>query len=659
MPSDALPRTEPKKPQDIEALKKLFKDKLDSILNSPLTVENIETFADVALNNTIKLTDEILKEYRTNKVFVPHEGQNVQTIQEQENEAFKVLDLPNISEVLESIYEVKEKIESIKEYVATNVEKTDAVITPPQGNFNHGIQNGNGKGLERKKLPRLVTLLYLIEHDFDIKPEETKITEGIVTPDMVRQTSYTRVEVSGLGRIIYICEEVGNASYVFDAGKLAELNISVEDLDSKTKEEKESLIKENPNLGARIEHKNSWRKNMSQALGGQFTSSEFTREIGNWLPFEDFQNEARSLYPGHGDIQKWYYQERKKHPNWHSLPSKFYKNKGWIGFPELVGMNNRFKKDYPFFSDFEDEVRSLYGGQKDVSGWYNQERKKHPNWHSAPDRYYQDTGWISWSQLVNKENPTRKQWSSFEDFQVEVLSSYGGQKDVSGWYNQERKKHPNWPSDPFRTYRDKGFLGLPELVGVDNRLKKDLPLFDDFQNEVRSLYPGYGDIQKWYHQERKKHPNWPSNPKDNYGSSGWVGFPELVGKENFLKKEYLPFETFRAEVRSLYLGDRSVKEWYHQERKKHPNWHSAPHKYYKDKGWIDWPELVGKENFFKKEFLSFEDFKTEVRTLYPGEMNVQKWYHQERKKHPNWPSDPFRFYKNKGWVNFPELVGKK
>ena len=59
--------------RSLESLKETFKQRLDSILNSQLTVENIETFADEALDKIIKLTDNILYEYRENPNVFPNQ----------------------------------------------------------------------------------------------------------------------------------------------------------------------------------------------------------------------------------------------------------------------------------------------------------------------------------------------------------------------------------------------------------------------------------------------------------------------------------------------------------------------------------------------------------------------------------------------------------
>ncbi|OGI67868.1 hypothetical protein A2738_03235 [Candidatus Nomurabacteria bacterium RIFCSPHIGHO2_01_FULL_42_15] len=606
MPSDTWSPKPAQPHKSLESLKLTFKQKLDVILGKQLTVENIETFANEALSETVKLTDDVLNEYRENPNLYPN--QIPLDKQVQENEAFAILGLPNISEILQSIIDVKSRIDALGKYINESNIVTNKVVIPPQHDSPLSIKNGTGTGIEQKKLiPRLITLLYILESDFDIQKEQVKITEGKVIPEMVRKTPYVRVEVEDLERTVYICDEEGNASYVFDAEKLKGAGITTENLDLEDKGNMNELIAKHPGIGARIIQTKYWRVNIAELLENQIPEtytttktselpvSEFTKkEKKNFLAFEDFQREVKALYPGEGRIIEWYRSERPNHTNWPSAPNDKYKHRGWIGWSELVGKENRFK-DYP----------------------------------------------------------------SFEDFQVEIINLYPGEGEIGAWYEKERTKHINWPSAPYRIYKDKGWVGWPELVGKENMYRKEHLSFADFQSEVRALYPGEGSVITWYMKEKKKHRNWYSDPQRVYGDKVWQGWPELVGIENVKKKEYPSFQNFQTEVRAVYTGKDNIGEWYDEEILKHSDWPYKPDRKYKEEGWQGWPELVGRENRTKKEFLSFENFQSEVIALYPGKGSVQKWYFSESPQHWKWPSDPDRKYKDKGWKSWSELVGKK
>jgi len=334
--------------KDIEILKEKYNKKIDDILNSQLTVENIETFADNALTQITSFVDDVLSQYQkyhNNKFAVIDHA-------EQENQALAFFGLPDIPNILQSIIEVKEKIDNLKAYIGINIAKNNIVITPPDNNKK--INAGDGQGIEQKRMfPRFLTLLYILKHDFDISPNEAPAIIGIVTPDMVRQTTYMRMEIPVLNRVVYLCDEEGNVSYIFDVAKIEEQNLTLNEIDIYTKIQKNLLISRHPGIGIRIKQTNIWRNNITSALREPISEasllknarqiSEFRRGKGEFLSFEEFQCEVISLYSGEKDVRKWYCQERRNHPNWPADPYKKYKDKGWEGWSELVG-KNRFKK---------------------------------------------------------------------------------------------------------------------------------------------------------------------------------------------------------------------------------------------------------------------------------------------------------------------------
>jgi len=347
MPNEgASPGSNPK-PNPIESLKQTFNQRMSGILYKELTIENIENFADDALRDTISLTKDVVNAYKKADGLSPLPNQNVLNAKEQEDEAFRTFDLQNINEVLESIIEVKEKIDAKKAFIDLHTEKIDQIITPPKPNIEIPIAEGRGNFKEKKLFPRLLTLLYIIEHDFDLTTENVSITEGSVVKEMMRKTPYMRVEIPNLKRVVYICDEEGNASYVFNTEKLEERGISIENIDLQDKDERNHLLAQYPGLGIRLIQSSGWRGNMALALGEQIPETqnhtepikiifEFKKKK-EWLSFEDFQNEVRGLYPEQGAVNKWYHIERRNHPNWPAHPYIIYKNKGWVDWPELVG----------------------------------------------------------------------------------------------------------------------------------------------------------------------------------------------------------------------------------------------------------------------------------------------------------------------------------
>ena len=238
---------------------------------------------------------------------------------------------------------------------------------------------------------------------------------------MMRQTPYVRVQIPGLNRLVYVCDEEENASYIFDTEKMKEIpDLTVEDIDLETKMDRDEMIEKCPGIGARVIQSKNWRGVISKYLESELIEqiestkkprSEFEKKI--FLAFDQFQIEVMTKYgelpePKPGNIQKWYYRERPLHEHWPGGPVLFYKDKGWVGWPELVGIENSTKIEYINFEDFQKEVRNSYKeGQSYIRSWYRKERPSHKNWPSAPDVTYKDR-WSGWPELVGKENRLKR-----------------------------------------------------------------------------------------------------------------------------------------------------------------------------------------------------------------------------------------------------------
>ena len=323
---------------------------------------------------------------------------------------------------------------------------------------------------------------------------------------------------------------------------LEHLGIDIDSLDTMTKSQRNTLIEASPTVGKRIIQSPKWREIMYTALSTSFSE----------LQIEETQN--------------------------HANRSEFSEK------PELLK-----------FVDFQTEVREAYEKAEspvNVTKWYKVERFKHPNWPSKPEQKYQNSGWISYRELVQKLLP-------FTAFQVEVKSAYEKAEspvNIGKWYVSERFKHPNWPSTPHEKYKNSGWVGFPALVGKET--VEFLP-FTAFQVEVKSAYEKAEspvNIINWYKKELPEHSNWPSTPHSKYQDLGWVSYPDLVKKETV---EFLPFTAFQVEVKSAYEKAESpvnIGKWYLGEKSKHPNWPVAPDQKYRNSGWVGFPELVGKKN---------------------------------------------------------------
>ena len=99
------------------------------------------------------------------------------------------------------------------------------------------------------------------------RAEEIKLTTGIVTPEMMRKTSYVMVEVPNLERTIMVCDEEGNITYVLDSSKMDEKTVPVDKLLDATKIEINEAIENTPGFGRRVkETKDGFIPNLISAI---------------------------------------------------------------------------------------------------------------------------------------------------------------------------------------------------------------------------------------------------------------------------------------------------------------------------------------------------------------------------------------------------------
>jgi hypothetical protein len=484
----------------LEQLKTEAKERLDAILYTQLTVENINNFADTALDQTVGLMSDLLDEYRNN----PHlEGNPDLDTQQQEDEMCALFELPEISQILERMQEVKDKVDRLKEYLVHSKEQSDKVIMPADHLEEPAIPRADTGTLEEKKLiPRLLTLMYVLETDFNIDisdKEQVQMIEGKVTKDMMRQVPYSRVTIPDLQRVVYVCDEEGNATYLFDTEKLKELGISLDDLDIDGKRDKDALIAMHQGIGVKISQGPAWRARVASFLsedivlpdGGVETIREpldRRSEFGKKEPvvsFDVFQREIKEAWGTSSDeerlggIMGWYKKERSRHSQWPLNPYGTYKHDGWSSWNEVVGERKRRKESFLEFKEFQREVRECWDAlpetdrPTDVPGWYEREYLKHPKWHSSPNAKYAGDGWQGYPELVGVANRMKKEYLPYSDFKIEVAQAWNEIppqeriKNMDRWYQIERAKHPKWPSTPHKKYRDDGWGGRVEFIAKE------------------------------------------------------------------------------------------------------------------------------------------------------------------------------------------------
>jgi hypothetical protein len=239
----------------------------------------------------------------------------------------------------------------------------------------------------------------------------------------------------------------------------------------------------------------------------------------------------------------------------------------------------------------------------------------------------------------------------------------GSQKEWLEWC-RDAPRPSNVPSNPQRTYKDKGWVSWADWLGYGEGEPKSnefLP-FEKAREIVRAVGMESWEWPQWSKECRPA--DIPSAPDATYADEGWVSWPDWLGygegrvAKDRTPKSFLPFEEARELVRNVGLG--SQEQWWEwcRDAPRPANMPFNPNVTYAGKGWVSWADWLGygvgepRSN----EFLPFEDARDLVRAV--GLKRTYQWWEWSRDCRPaDIPSRPDLTYADEGWVSYPDWLG--
>jgi len=310
------------------------------------------------------------------------------------------------------------------------------------------------------------------------------------------------------------------------------------------------------------------------------------------------------------------------------------------------------KKKFRSFEDARTFVRKLnLNGQSDWAK-YRKSGKKPLDIPSNPNQPYKNKGWVNWKDFLGTE------YLNFKDARTFVIKFK--LKSVKEWkeYCKSDNKPYNIPSSPSTVYKNKGWTSWGNFLGTEYLNFKDARTF-----VIKLNLKGEKEWKEYCKSDNKsdnKPYNIPSSPSTVYKNKGWKGMGDWIGTGSIAttKKDFLSYEDAKKFAISLNLN--SLIDWrgLSKSKKLPKDIPSAPHKYYKNKGWINWGDFLGTGNTRKKDFLSFEDARKFVRGLNLDGLEEWKNYRKSGKRPKYIPSVPEITYK-KEWISTPDWLGGK
>ena len=195
-----------------------FASSVEEVINQPLTVENVDTYAEAALDKLIQLIDDMVQVYNHQPTIW------LDNPAERENAVFAYYGVGEIGELLNHIAAKAEQLIAIDTAI-DQIESTGNVFVPPDVRPGPITSMSETPHCERAtRQPRLKTLLFVLANEFGIEPssEALQIRRGEVGIAMMRQGPYHEVTIPPLERTVLICDAYGNGTFVFDTTRLPE-----------------------------------------------------------------------------------------------------------------------------------------------------------------------------------------------------------------------------------------------------------------------------------------------------------------------------------------------------------------------------------------------------------------------------------------------------
>eukprot|EP00947_MAST-08B_sp_MAST-8B-sp1_P003548 g3548.t1 len=398
---------------------------------------------------------------------------------------------------------------------------------------------------------------------------------------------------------------------------------------------------------------------------------------GDYLPFKSARAWARQRNLKSAKEWREWSKSGQRPSNIPSAPWTVYRDKGWVSIMDFLGFEGKKvgeKGDYlPFKSARAWVHQRKLKSQKEWKEW-SKSGQRPSNIPSTPDQVYRGKGWVSMPDWLGcerntKDTTVKRDFLPYEEARAWV-QQHCNLKSKREWkeWSKSGQRPSNIPSAPHKVYRGKGWVSMPDWLGCERNMN---------DTTVKRDFLSYEEARAWVHQRKlKSHKEWrewsksgqrpnniPSAPDRVYRGKGWVSYMDFMGFEGKALSQngdYLPFVSARAWVRERNL--KSANEWqeWSKSRQRPSNIPGRPDQVYRDKGWVSWPDWLGTSTTrgAKGDFLPFAEARALVRQRkLKSKKEWQEWS-KSGQRPSNIPSSPHQAYQGKGWVSYPDWLGK-
>ena len=172
--------------------------------------------------------------------------------------------------------------------------------------------------------------------------------------------------------------------------------------------------------------------------------------------------------------------------------------------------------------------------------------------------------------------------------------------------------------------------------------KKSFPSYEEAKKIVMEKgISGLNDYKAQY-----KDLGLPAAPNYTYKDSGWTNWYDFLGKETPVS--YPSYEEAKKIVMEKGISSKND----YKAQYKALGLPACPHCTYKDSGWTNWYDFLGKET--KVSYPSYEEAKKIVMEKGISSKNDYKAQYKDL----GLPAAPYYTYKDSGWTNWYDFLGK-
>ena len=368
-------------------------------------------------------------------------------------------------------------------------------------------------------------------------------------------------------------------------------------------------------------------------------------------------------------------------------PERVYQGKGWVGMGDWLGTGNIAfaRRKYTDFESAREFARTL--NLKTYKEWLAFARGELDSNATLPtdipvqpDQTYKKKGWRGYGDWLGTGNVSvrKRSFNPFTDARsfarsLKLKNSEEWKSYCKGDFPGKPPLPDGIPSNPNRTYANKGWLNMGDWLGTGNisaRERVYLP-FHEARSFVHKLnLDNYPEWRRYCQGERPDLPalpaSIPKNPNTTYKNAGWIGLGDWLGTGYVAasKRKYREFNEAREFARSLKL--RGHKQWVEFCKNGGPNGHVlpddisvTPNRTYHNQGWLGWGDWLGTGNIAKMllKYRSYEEAKKFAKCLNLKSQREWKVWRMNGGKLPvDIPANPHLTYAEKGWKGWGHFL---